>query len=686
MSNVFDSNLRRTSLDIKNGSTVLQAAGYAYDSAGRLQTVTDNSATAYTVTYAYETNSPLVSSIIAKSNTTVRLTTRKAYDKLNRLQSISSSNSVLPSPISFAKIAHEDGSYWLYQYDALGQVTSGRKYWGDGTPVDGQQFEYGFDEIGNRTVTGGRASSQSLYTVNRQNQYSSRTNSPLLDIFGIANPTANVTVGVNGGTAYNANRKGEYFHYPLNVGNNVYPQIDSISLYGGHQTQSGKEFVPPATETYYYDKDGNLTNDGRWTFYWDGENRLTNMTSLSSAPNAASKYKLEFAYDYQGRRIQKIVSTNNGSAYYPLYTNRFIYDGWNLVGELDGGNSNAKLRSYIWGTDLSGSMQGAGGVGGLVKVSEYIGGGTNHYFAAYDGNGNLAGLVDGSTGGVTARYEYGPFGEALRATGTFSTNNPVRFSSKFADNESGMVYYGYRYYAAGSGTWINRDPSDEQGGLNLVGFNNNNPISFYDELGEALGGKPKPPTPKPPTPKPPGPPNPADQSLSLKSIKGPVPGNCGDVTWDTKWLLSKNSVKGGVVIQKVINTWFVYDSSTGKETDTGNFKSGVPYWEAWQIPPGADRTQNEKDDVFAWSGFLPWGGSGTGGKVSKTGEARFYEGITSLPSSFIVNNPATGAGFLASTTTDPNLTKGTAAVRHVLKIHWNCCGKPKKTSVDSHIP
>ena len=43
-----------------------------------------------------------------------------------------------------------DGSYWEYGYDPLGQLVSGRKYWSDGSPVAGQQFEYGFDDIGNR--------------------------------------------------------------------------------------------------------------------------------------------------------------------------------------------------------------------------------------------------------------------------------------------------------------------------------------------------------------------------------------------------------------------------------------------------------------------------------------------------------------------------------------------------------
>ena len=57
-----------------------------------------------------------------------------------------------------------DGSFWVYQYDALGQVISGKKYWSDWTPVPGQQFEYLFDDIGNRTTTkaGGDSAGNSL--------------------------------------------------------------------------------------------------------------------------------------------------------------------------------------------------------------------------------------------------------------------------------------------------------------------------------------------------------------------------------------------------------------------------------------------------------------------------------------------------------------------------------------------
>lgn len=69
-----------------------------------------------------------------------------------------------------------DGSWWEYRYDALGQVVSGKRYWADGTPVAGQQFEYGFDDIGNRKSTAGGGDKDgsglrtATYTANRLNQ------------------------------------------------------------------------------------------------------------------------------------------------------------------------------------------------------------------------------------------------------------------------------------------------------------------------------------------------------------------------------------------------------------------------------------------------------------------------------------------------------------------------------------
>ena len=119
------------------------------------------------------------------------MTTTRQNDYLDRLTSISSvGGASSASPISFnynynaanqrMKDTLVDGSYWVYNYDALGQVTSGHKYFYDQTPVAGQQFDYTFDDIGNRTQTktggdqnGGNQRSTN-YSANNLNQYTKR--------------------------------------------------------------------------------------------------------------------------------------------------------------------------------------------------------------------------------------------------------------------------------------------------------------------------------------------------------------------------------------------------------------------------------------------------------------------------------------------------------------------------------
>ena len=426
-----------------------------------------------------------------QSGTTTTVTTTKNYDSLNRLTSIStvvSGDNASRLPLSFGyqhnqanqrtRVTLADGSYWVYTFDDLGQVTSGKKYWSDGTPVAGQQFEYAFDTIGNRTSTtvGGSRTGDPVRTANYVRDFLNRLNSrdvpAYVDVLGVANKGPDVTV--NGTAAY---RKGEYYHYPLNVPNSTaqYPSVSVVSQFGGEgSSQSGNVFVPASTESYDYDADGNLWYDGRWSYTWDGENRLVKMESLASGPGG-SKRRLEFAYDFMGRRIwSKITNLDTSTV---LSEQKFIYDGWNLIAVL---NANLSLRTaFVWGTDLSGSMQGAGGVGGLLKVSYNSG----NYFTAFDGNGNVAGLINAANGEFAAKYEYGPFGELIRATGPIAKANPFRFSTKYQDDETDLLYYGYRYYNASMGRWLNRDPLVESGGRNLYCIAQNDVLRRWDALG-----------------------------------------------------------------------------------------------------------------------------------------------------------------------------------------------------------
>jgi RHS repeat-associated protein len=134
------------------------------------------------------------------------------------------------------------------------------------------------------------------------------------------------------------------------------------------------------------------------------------------------------------------------------------------------------------GTSLTG---GAGGVGGLLEAT-YFGASTTNCFTAFDGNGNVSALVNAANGLVLAQYEYGPFGEGIRANGPMSKLNPFRFSTKYQDDESDLLYYGHRYYNGSTGRWLSRDPIGERGGANLYTFCHNNAINNADLLGLSL--------------------------------------------------------------------------------------------------------------------------------------------------------------------------------------------------------
>jgi len=84
---------------------------------------------------------------------------------------------------------------------------------------------------------------------------------------------------------------------------------------------------------------------------------------------------------------------------------------------------------------------------------------------------------------VVGRYLYDPFGRQLGKWGTMAEVNKYRFASKEFDYRAGLYYFGRRFYDPGLQRWLNRDPIQEYGGINLYGFIDNNPISFVDSLG-----------------------------------------------------------------------------------------------------------------------------------------------------------------------------------------------------------
>jgi RHS repeat-associated protein len=86
--------------------------------------------------------------------------------------------------------------------------------------------------------------------------------------------------------------------------------------------------------------------------------------------------------------------------------------------------------------------------------------------------------------------------------------NPFRFSTKYQDDETDLLYYGYRYYNASTGRWLSSDPLNDQAffdsycygkdedtrlqlGLSSLGplycFVRNGPVNYWDRDGCELG-------------------------------------------------------------------------------------------------------------------------------------------------------------------------------------------------------
>ena len=237
------------------------------------------------------------------------------------------------------------------------------------------------------------------------------------------------------------------------IGNRQLASANEVTnLYQANELNQYTNINEGAVEPVY-DADGNMTSYGSWQFTWDAENRLVKVTPHYLITGSRI---YEYGYDYMSRRVKKTAKRYT----MPMSTwtmRTFDYDGWNLVRERVEFDGAVSTNQYVWGLDLSGSLQGAGGVGGLLAI---LSPDSCLLTPAYDANGNITDLVD-TNGAVVAHYEYDPYGNTIAQSGAQADVNPFRFSSKYWDGETGFYYYGFRFYSPELGRFISRDPVDE---------------------------------------------------------------------------------------------------------------------------------------------------------------------------------------------------------------------------------
>ncbi|MES2438879.1 MAG: RHS repeat-associated core domain-containing protein [Verrucomicrobiota bacterium] len=479
-------------------ATVVRSIGYGYDSGGRLETLTDGSVNHV---YAYHPNSSLVSTIHSRSGTTAWFRQSRLYDTQGRLTDIDShrmNGTTVAAAISHHGYGYDDlgrrttdtfqdGSR-TYGYNDRSEVTSATRKTSGGTTVSALGSSYSYDGIGNRLTSTSPVLGDRTYTPNALNQYASITTAGSRTAVGRA--PAGWTVQVNG---TNATRTGDIYHHALTASNGSAPVWQSVVTKRdtGSPSFTGHLWYPVLVFGPQHDADGNLTDDGRWTYVWDAENRLIQMETTPAALMAGHPYtKEKNVYDWGGRLIARTI-WKGGSVGSPIFKSnqRWLYDGWNPIAEFTATSETTttvtRAQTHTWGLDLADTdgvpRQRAGGVGGLISVSLNSQPSTLNYSPSYDGNGNIVAWTKSDQLAPTSRREYDAFGNAVVSEGIAPC--AFGFSTKLQDGETGLYYYGYRYYDPVNGRWLNRDPIGEKGGTNLYENVHNNLISNIDYLG-----------------------------------------------------------------------------------------------------------------------------------------------------------------------------------------------------------
>ena len=218
---------------------------------------------------------------------------------------------------------------------------------------------------------------------------------------------------------------------------------------------------------FVYDDAGNLTrtngSDGSYTLFgYDDLDRLIIIDHRDTAGTPTTG--TNFYYDYANRLVTT-VELSWARVQWQIDSEKLhIYDGMDVVQERDRYNN------------VSAQLVRDGNIGGILSRTTAEGA----TFYDYDGNGNVTLLTD-TNGQDVGHYRYDAYGNTLEVSGSRAAENPWRFSTK--ELHGGWYNFGYRFYAPDIGRWINRDPITEDGGVNLYGFVENNPIRKTDAYG-----------------------------------------------------------------------------------------------------------------------------------------------------------------------------------------------------------
>ena len=274
-------------------------------------------------------------------------------------------------------------------------------------------------------------------------------------------------------------RGGTYAYAYDNIGNRVTSwegsgasaevyTANNLNQYTAITREEGASFAPA------YDSDGNQTKIQTSMGEWEVSYNALNQAARFIQGNR----RVECRYDYLNRRIEKAVYEGE----ILMSKKRFIYHGYLQIAELDAAATESAMpvlrKTYLWDPLEPAATR-------ILAMSLFDETGTwvENLYYTHDLLKNTTALF-GIRAGRRALYEYGPYGNILRMEGNAAEDNPFRFSSEYADDELGLVYYNYRYYNPQNGRWISRDPIIEKQKDNVYSYAYNTPSILIDVQGQ----------------------------------------------------------------------------------------------------------------------------------------------------------------------------------------------------------
>jgi RHS repeat-associated protein len=371
-----------------------------------------------------------------------------------------------------------------------------------GAMLAGRSWSYVFDDTGN--LLRKSLSDDSWYTmidVDDENRITSRSTmsmvydmmTPGLIVDGVAAEGAKVYAGgkkqnpAPSQSALTRTGTGTYFKTILPYAATSAPVYDDevfmVAEKSGKVSFAQRQgFVPKAQQSFASDADGNLTQDGRWIYSWNSLSQLTGMRPdpvALAAGHPATQY--EYAYDSDGWRSEK-RSYKSGN----VERVRYLYYGNDLLAEV---KVTVNASGAVTASTLSRGYHWMSGVVGeawrLLSVQDYERGTTA--LPGYDGRGNVVTWTNGATGELIGTADYGPYGERFDVRWVTPADeasyNRYGFGTEYRD-ETGLIYYGARYYSPALGRFLSRDPAGVAGsGVNLYAFCGGDPVNNRELYG-----------------------------------------------------------------------------------------------------------------------------------------------------------------------------------------------------------